>query len=102
MAGTVASVVTETFAGRTAEGHKIYNIKAVMTATVAAENITTITVSRLRQIIGTPALVIGGNDDGTLRYQTVLSVAGNVITITIDSDLTNTKILHFLGNVVGR
>lgn len=103
MAGTVASVVTQTYAGRTAEGNKIYNIKAVMTATGDAEDVTTIAVSRLRRIIGTPGLVIGGNDTGVaLRYMTVFSVATNVITVTIDTNLTNTKKLTFLGQVVGR
>jgi hypothetical protein len=102
MAGTAASVVAETYAGRTVEGNRIYNVSAVMTATVAAENITTITLTRLREIIGTPGLAMGKNDDGTLRYVTVLAVSGNVITATLNADLTNTKILHFYGQVVGR
>lgn len=101
MAGTVASVVTETYAGRTTEGHKIYNIKAEMVS-AATENITTITVSRLREIIGTPGLVIGGNDAAALRYPTVLTVVGNLITITINADLSGVETITFLGNVVGR
>lgn len=76
MAGTVASVVTQTFAGLTADGKRIYNVKAVMTATVAEENKTTIGVTRLKKIL-TPSFAIVGNDVGSARYVTDTSTDGH-------------------------
>jgi uncharacterized lipoprotein YajG len=101
MAGTVASVVTQTFAGLTADGKRIYNVKAVMTATATAENKTTIGVTRLKKILGTPSFAIVGNDVGTARYVTDTSTDGTTVTLTVDTDVTNTKILTFVGQVYG-
>jgi len=101
MAGTVASVVTQTFAGLTADGKRIYNVKAVMTATVAEENKTTIGVTRLKKILGTPSFAIVGNDVGSARYVTDTSTDGTTVTLTVDTDVTNTKILTFVGQVYG-
>ncbi len=101
MAGTVASVVTQTFAGLTADGKRIYNVKAVMTATATAENKTTIGVTRLKKILGTPSFAIVGNDVGTARYVTDTSTSGTTVTLTVDTDVTNTKILTFAGQVYG-
>ena len=97
MAGTVASVVTQTFAGLTADGKRIYNVKAVMTAT--AENETTIGVTRLKKILGTPSFAIVGNDVGTARYVTDTSTSGNTVTLTVDGDVNGT--LTFVGQVYG-
>lgn len=101
MAGTVASVVTQTFAGLTADGKRIYNVKAVMTATGAEEDKTTIGVTRLKKILGTPSFAIIGNDVGSVRYVTDTSTDGTTVTLTVDTDVTNTKILTFVGQVYG-
>ena len=99
MEGTVASVVTQTFAGLTADGKRIYNVKAVMTATGDAENKTTIEVTRLKKILGTPSFAIVGNDVGTARYVTDTSTSGNTVTLTVNDGVTNT--LTFVGQVYG-
>ena len=98
MAGTVASVVTQTFAGLTADGKRIYNVKAVMTATGDADT-TTIGVTRLKKILGTPSFAIVGNDVGTARYVTDTSTSGNTVTLTVDGDVNGT--LTFVGQVYG-
>jgi len=98
MAGTVASVVTQTFAGLTADGKRIYNVKAVMTATGDADT-TTIEVTRLKKILGTPSFAIVGNDVGTARYVTDTSTSGNTVTLTVNDGVTNT--LTFVGQVYG-
>jgi len=101
MAGTVASVVTQTFAGLTADGKRIYNVKAVMTATGDAENKTTIGVTRLKKILGTPSFAIVGNDLGEARYVTDTSTSGNTVTLTVNTGVTSEKILTFAGQVYG-
>jgi len=101
MAGTVASVVTQTFAGLTADGKRIYNVKAVMTATVDAEDKTTIEVTRLKKILGTPSFAIVGNDVGTARYVTDTSTSGNTVTLTVNTGVTSEKTLTFAGQVYG-
>jgi len=98
MAGTVASVVTQTFAGLTADGKRIYNVKAVMTATGDADT-TTIGVTRLKKILGTPSFAIVGNDVGSARYVTDTSTSGNTVTLTVDDDVNGT--LTFVGQVYG-
>ena len=98
MPGTVASVVTQTFAGLTADGKRIYNVKAVMTATGDADT-TTIEVTRLKKILGTPSFAIVGNDVGTARYVTDTSTSGNTVTLTVDDDVNGT--LTFVGQVYG-
>ena len=98
MAGTVASVVTQTFAGLTADGKRIYNVKAVMTATGDADT-TTIGVTRLKKILGTPSFAIVGNDVGEARYVTDTSTSGNTVTLTVDNDVNGT--LTFAGQVYG-
>ena len=99
MAGTVASVVTQTFAGLTADGKRIYNVKAVMTAT--AEDKTTIEVTRLKKILGTPSFAIVGNDVGSAMYVTATSTSGNTVTLTVTAGVTSTKTLTFAGQVYG-
>ena len=101
MEGTVASVVTQTFAGLTADGKRIYNVKAVMTATVDAEDKTTIEVTRLKKILGTPSFAIVGNDVGTARYVTDTSTDGTTVTLTVNKGVTSTKTLTFVGQVYG-
>jgi len=101
MEGTVASVVTQTFAGLTADGKRIYNVKAVMTATVDAEDKTTIEVTRLKKILGTPSFAIVGNDVGTARYVTDTSTSGNTVTLTVNDGVTSGSILTFAGQVYG-
>ena len=101
MEGTVESVVTQTFAGLTADGKRIYNVKAVMTATVAAENKTTIGVTRLKKILGTPSFAIVGNDVGEARYVTDTSTDGNTVTLTVNKGVTSGSILTFAGQVYG-
>ena len=98
MPGTVASVVTQTFAGLTADGKRIYNVKAVMTATGDADT-TTIGVTRLKKILGTPSFAIVGNDVGSARYVTDTSTSGNTVTLTVDNDVNGT--LTFAGQVYG-
>ena len=100
MAGTVASVVTQTFAGLTADGKRIYNVKAVMTATGDADT-TTIEVTRLKKILGTPSFAIVGNDVGTARYVTDTSTSGNTVTLTVNDGVTSESILTFAGQVYG-
>jgi len=100
MAGTVASVVTQTFAGLTADGKRIYNVKAVMTATGDADT-TTIEVTRLKKILGTPSFAIVGNDVGTARYVTDTSTSGNTVTLTVNDGVTSGSILTFAGQVYG-
>ena len=100
MEGTVASVVTQTFAGLTADGKRIYNVKAVMTAT-GDEDKTTIGVTRLKKILGTPSFAIVGNDVGEARYVTDTSTSGNTVTLTVDKGVTSTKTLTFAGQVYG-
>ena len=99
MAETVASVVTQTFAGLTADGKRIYNVKAVMTAT--AENKTTIGVTRLKKILGTPSFAIVGNDVGEAMYVTDTSTDGNTVTLTVNKGVTSGSILTFAGQVYG-
>ena len=101
MEGTVTSVVTQTFAGLTADGKRIYNVKAVMTATVDAEDKTTIEVTRLKKILGTPSFAIVGNDVGTARYVTDTSTSGNTVTLTVNTGVTSEKTLTFAGQVYG-
>jgi len=101
MAGTVASVVTQTFAGLTADGKRIYNVKAVMTATGDAEDKTTIGVTRLKKILGTPSFAIVGNDVGLARYVTDTSTDGNTVTLTVNDGVTSEKTLTFAGQVYG-
>ena len=103
MAGTVASVVTQTFAGLTADGKRIYNVKAVMTATEDVENPdkTTIGVTRLKKILGTPSFAIVGNDVGEARYVTDTSTDGNTVTLTVNKGVTSGSILTFAGQVYG-
>ena len=101
MAGTVASVVTQTFAGLTADGKRIYNVKAVMTATEDAEDKTTIGVTRLKKILGTPSFAIVGNDVGSAMYVTATSTSGNTVTLTVTAGVTSTKTLTFAGQVYG-
>ena len=103
MAGTVASVVTQTFAGLTADGKRIYNVKAVMTATGDAEDKTTIEVTRLKKILGTPSFAIVGNDLGEdeARYVTDTSTSGNTVTLTVNTGVTSEKTLTFAGQVYG-
>ena len=101
MAGTVASVVTQTFAGLTADGKRIYNVKAVMTATGDAENKTTIEVTRLKKILGTPSFAIVGNDVGEAMYVTDTSTDGNTVTLTVNKGVTSGSILTFAGQVYG-
>jgi hypothetical protein len=103
MAGTVASVVTQTFAGLTADGKRIYNVKAVMTATEDVENPdkTTIGVTRLKKILGTPSFAIVGNDVGSAMYVTATSTSGNTVTLTVTAGVTSTKTLTFAGQVYG-
>ena len=101
MAGTVASVVTQTFAGLTADGKRIYNVKAVMTATATAENKTTIGVTRLKKILGTPSFAIVGNDVGSARYVTDTSTDGTTVTLTVNTEVTSGNILTFAGQVYG-
>ena len=100
MAGTVASVVTQTFAGLTADGKRIYNVKAVMTATGDADT-TTIGVTRLKKILGTPSFAIVGNDVGTARYVTDTSTSGNTVTLTVNDVVPSTNTLTFAGQVYG-
>ena len=102
MAGTVASVVTQTFAGLTADGKRIYNVKAVMTATGDADT-TTIEVTRLKKILGTPSFAIVGNDLGEdeARYVTDTSTSGNTVTLTVNTGVTSEKTLTFAGQVYG-
>ena len=100
MAGTVASVVTQTFAGLTADGKRIYNVKAVMTATGDADK-TTIGVTRLKKILGTPSFAIVGNDVGTARYVTDTSTSGNTVTLTVNDVVPSTNTLTFAGQVYG-
>ena len=101
MAGTVASVVTQTFAGLTADGKRIYNVKAVMTATEDAEDKTTIGVTRLKKILGTPSFAIVGNDVGEAMYVTDTSTDGNTVTLTVNKGVTSGSILTFAGQVYG-
>lgn len=98
---TVASTVTQTFNGLTAEGLRIYNISALMTCTVAGEETTTITCTKLRRIKGTPGLTVVGNDSGGVLYVTSTTVSGNVITIVLDASPGNTKKMTFVGTVIG-
>ena len=98
---TVASTVTETFAGLTAEGNRIYNINALMTCTVAAEDTTTITCTKLRKIKGTPGLFHVANDSGGALYITSETVSGNVITIVLSASPGNPKKMRFAGQVIG-
>lgn len=98
---TVASTVTETFAGLTAEGNRIYNINALMTCTVAKEDTTTITCTRLRKIKGTPGLFPVANDSGGALYVTSETVSGNVITIVLSASPGDTKKMRFAGQVIG-
>jgi hypothetical protein len=101
MEGTVASVVTQTFAGLTADGKRIYNVKAVMTATEDAEDKTTIGVTRLKKILGTPSFAIVGNDVGEAMYVTDTSTDGNTVTLTVNKGVTSGSILTFAGQVYG-
>jgi len=103
MAETVESVVTQTFAGLTADGKRIYNVKAVMTATGDGQDKTTIEVTRLKKILGTPSFAIVGNDlgEGGARYVTDTSTSGNTVTLTVDTEVTSTKTLTFAGQVYG-
>jgi|GEM_PF-2189625 hypothetical protein len=99
---TVASVVTETFNGLTAEGRKIYNINAVMTDSGAGtDDKTTITCTRLRKIKGTPGLTTVGNDSGGIIYVVLTAVSGNVITLTLNAAPGAGKIMNFVGTVIG-
>ena len=100
MEGTVASVVTQTFAGLTADGKRIYNVKAVMTATGDADT-TTIGVTRLKKILGTPSFAIVGNDVGEAMYVTDTSTDGNTVTLTVNKGVTSGSILTFAGQVYG-
>lgn len=100
----VTAVVTQTYVGMTADGNKIYNVKAVATVAATADVITA-TITRLRRIIGTPglAVVTDATAGGTKpRYATVTSVATNVITITVNAEAGNTGDITFAGQVVGR
>lgn len=99
---TVASVVTQTFNGLTAEGRKIYNISAVMTdAGGGTDDTTTITCTKLRKIKGTPGLTTVGNDSGGIVYVIDTSVSGNVITVTLNTAPGAGKIMQFVGTVIG-
>jgi hypothetical protein len=100
----VTAVVTQTYVGKLANGNRIYNIKAVATVAATADVIT-ITVTRLREIIGTPFIPIV--TDATVggappRYITATAVAENAITVTINAEAANTGDLTFAGQVVGR
>lgn len=100
----VTAVVTQTYVGKLANGNRIYNIKAVATVAATADVIT-ITVTRLREIIGTPfiPIVIDETAGGAPpRYITNTSVSGNAITVTINAEGGNTGDLTFAGQVVGR
>lgn len=98
---TIASTVTQTYQGLTAEGYRIYNISALMTCTVAVEDTTTITCSKLRRIKGTPGFTVIGNDSGAVKYITSTTLSGNVITIVLDATPGNTKKMTFVGTVIG-
>lgn len=100
----VTAVVTQTYAGRTADGNRIYNIKAVATVTAAADVITA-TITRLGKIVGTPGLAVATDatvGGATPRYITATTVTGNAIAITISAEVGNTGDITFAGQVIGR
>lgn len=100
----VTAVVTQTYAGKTADGNRIYNVKAVATVAATADVITA-TITRLSKIVGTPGLAVATDETagGTPpRYVTATTVSGNAITITINAEAGNTGDITFAGQVIGR
>jgi len=102
MAAIPQTSLTQTFLGLTSLGNKIYNFVWVGTGTAAASEVTaTITLSKLTKIKGTPAVSIVSNNEGSVHYIVSTSVSGNAITVTLDSDVGNGKVVTIAGEAVG-
>lgn len=103
MAALPETSCEQTLVGLTSLGNKIYNVKWVGTGTAAGSEVTcTITVSRLTRIKGTPSFAIVNNDMAAgVNYITATSVSGNVVTVTLKTDVGLGEVIWLTGEVIG-
>ena len=103
MAALPTTSCTQTLVGLTSLGNKIYNVLWVGTGTGAGAEVTcTVTVNKLGRIKGTPSFAIVNNDMAAgVNYIVSTAVSGNVVTVTLKTDVGNGEIIWLSGEVIG-